>query len=348
LSPFKPYLGEGGDRGRKQDLRTAGIFFFLALLLTFLPPAYREAIAAGVRGTVLRPVLAMQQGAVERETRFADPERLRAERDSLAVYLVGHSTLAAENRQLRSLLGLQQRLPPSFVPAQVMRVPGRGYEGFFLLTAGRQQGLLANAPIVAAGGLVGMVRNVDENMSMAIDWTHSDFRASAMTVDGETYGIVSADTRPGGEPRLLLTGTAFHAELAEGTVIVTSGRGGVYPRGVPIGMVAGMVEQTEQWQRSYLLQPFVAPGEMTHVMVLAEPGAVADRDLAIAWGIRPPEPEPIDTVAPPPPPQPRALLPTVRQPQPRVAVPQPAPPRILGTPIQPQTTPVAPPPGTQP
>lgn len=306
---------------------------------------YRESLAAAVRGTVLRPVLAMQRSAAERETRFADPERLRAERDSLAVYLVGHATLAAENRQLRALLGLQQRLPPSFLPAEVIRVPGRGYEGFFLLTMGRQHGVHVGAPIIAAEGLVGRVSNLDDAQALAIDWTHPDFRASAMTADGETFGIVEPRHRGGGEPLLALTGTAFHTELPEGTLIVTSGRGGVYPRGIPIGAVVGMEDEEAGWRKSYLLQPFVGPAEMTHVLVLGEPQTtLGGRDLALSWGIRPPDPEPIDTaqmVAAPP--RPRAALPA-QQPQPRVAAPAAAPrPQIIGTPPQPQTTPVAPP-----
>ena len=89
------------------------------MILLFLPNVYREGIASGIRGTVLRPVFALQQGAVERNTRVDDPARLRAERDSLAAFLVGNATLASENRSLRELLGLQERLPPSFVPAEV-------------------------------------------------------------------------------------------------------------------------------------------------------------------------------------------------------------------------------------
>jgi len=323
----------------------------LALLLSVIPTVYREALASAVRGTVLRPVLAMQRGAAERETRFADPERLRAERDSLAVFLVGHATLAAENRQLRELLGLQQRLPPSFVPAEVIRIPGRGYEGFFLLTAGRNRGLHVGAPIVAAGGLVGMVRNVDDTQAMAIDWTHPDFRASAMTTDGETFGIVEPWTRGGGDPRLALTGTAFHTELPVGALVVTSGRGGVYPRGIPIGTVVGMEDEEAGWRKSYLLQPFVGPGEMTHVLVLGDSqSTLGGRDLALSWGIRPPEPEPIDTVvAAAPPPAPRAAAQPTAQPQPRVTAPtQPPRPSVVGVPVQPQTTPVAPPEQGQP
>jgi rod shape-determining protein MreC len=329
-----PYVGEGGDRGRKRDIRVALVFLFLALVLLVLPSAYLNQLAAAIRGTVLRPVLTLQRGAVERDVRLADPERLRAERDSLAVYLVGHATLAAENRQLRALLGLRQRLPSSFVAAEVMRIPGRGNEGFFLLTAGSADGVFPNAPIVAAGGLVGMVRNVDDNVAMAIDWSHPEFRASAMTTDGETFGIVEPRSRGAGEPVLALTGTAFHTELPVGTVIVTAGRGGVYPRGVPVGTVMGMEDEEAGWRKSYLLQPFVGLGVMTHVLVLGDAEArIAERDLAISWGIRPPDPAPIDTAQlAVPPPSPRAVAPRP-QPTPQVAIPAPRPPQVIGTPV---------------
>src|SRR5690606_31576871 len=118
-----------GERGRKRDLRIAVLFLALAGILAALPGPYRESIAQAVRATILRPVLQLQQGSVERHARFDDPARLRAERDSLAAYLVGQAVLATENRELRSLLGIRERLPPDFVPAEVIRLPGRGADG---------------------------------------------------------------------------------------------------------------------------------------------------------------------------------------------------------------------------
>jgi cell shape-determining protein MreC len=303
-----------------------------------LPGTFRETVAGGVRDTLLRPVIALQRGAVESDARFADPARLRSERDSLAVYLVGQATLAAENRQLRNLLGLRQRLPPAFVPAEVVRVRERGFDGAFLLTAGQEDGVRVGAPIIAASGLVGMVREVDDRLAMGIDWTHPDFRASAMTTDGETYGIVEPRTAARGEAMLALTGAAFHTDLADGTLIVTSGRGGVYPRGVPIGTVVRPEEAEAGWRKSYLLRPLVSPAEMTHVLVLGERReALGDQDLALSWGIQPPQPEPVDTG--------RVSAPAPRVSQPATSTPaaSPAPsaprrqgPRLLGRPVQPQ------------
>lgn len=252
---------------------------------------YREGLARGVRATVLRPILALQKGAVERNTLFDDPARLRAQRDSLAAYLVGNAAIESENRRLRELLGLRERLPPSFVPAEVVRIPGRATEGFFQLTAGANQGILPGASIVAAEGLVGRVRELDGNVAFGIDWMHSEFRASAMTPDGQVYGIVEP-RQVGGEWLLALTGTPSHVELDQGELILTSGHGGVFPRGIPIGRVVGQEDGGEAgWQRNYLIEPFVAPSEMTYVLVLGEAQRTLEgQDLALVWGIRPPDP----------------------------------------------------------
>ncbi|MQA88950.1 MAG: hypothetical protein GEU90_01765 [Gemmatimonas sp.] len=264
----------------------------MALLLIYVPNTYREQLARGVRETVLRPVLALQRGTVERQALFADPVQLRAERDSLAAFLVGQAGVSAENRQLRELLGLRQRLPPSFVPAEIVRIPGRVSEGYFELTAGRDQGVTPGASIVAAQGLVGRVREVDGAVAFGIDWMNTEFRSSAMTVDGEVYGILEP-RRIGGEALLVLTGTPRHVELDAGTMIVTSGHGGVFPRGIPIGTVIGPEGGEAEWQRNYVVRPLVSPAEMAYVLVLGEPErSLEGRDLALAWGIRP------DTAAP--------------------------------------------------
>ncbi len=274
------------------------LFLALAGILAALPGPYRESIAQLIRATVLRPVLQLQQGSVERHARFDDPARLRAERDSLAAYLVGQAVLATENRELRALLGIRERLPPDFVPAEVVRLPGRGADGYFQLTVGSAQGVQAGAPIVAPAGLVGQVRSVDESIAFGFDWMNPEFRASAMTLDGQIYGIVQPRTGPGGEPMLVLTGTPRHVELPTSTVIVTSGHGGVFPRGIPIGRVAGPEGLDTSWQRNYLIRPSVSPSEMTYVLVLGAPQEVLSGvDLARSWGIRPEESMAVDTAA---------------------------------------------------
>jgi rod shape-determining protein MreC len=135
---------------------------------------------------------------------------------------------------------------------------------------------------------VGRVTIVDDNVAFGIDWMNSDFRAAAMTVDGEVYGIVEPRRGAGGEPFLALTGTPRHVQIEDGTMIVTSGHGGVYPRGVPIGTISTSDGEATDWQRSYTIRPLVGPAEMTYVLVLGDPQeGLSGQDLAATWGIRP-------------------------------------------------------------
>lgn len=338
----------------------------VALVLFFLPSALREDLARAVRATLLRPVLALQQGAIERNALFDEPARLRAERDSLAAFLVGNATLAAENRHLRELLGIQERLPPSFVPAELIRIPDRSSEGYFQLTSGTRQGVVVGAPIVTAKGLVGRVWDVDEGISFGIDWMHPEFRAAAMTLDGEVYGILEP-RRAGGEMMLVLTGTPRHVELDADVLLVTSGHGTVFPRGLPIGVVIGPDEGEEGWQRNYLVRPLVAPSEMSYVLVLGAPSQTLEGyDLALSWGIRPVEaaspadgdpgeaaPPPVTGGTAPAPAGPPVLGAPAQQtpaqqtpaqqtpapapaPAPPPAAPQPGGPPLLGDPVPPQ------------
>jgi cell shape-determining protein MreC len=306
----------------------------VAVVLRLMPAPQEEALARALRSTVLRPVLALQRGTVDRSVQFADPARLRAERDSLAAFLVGHAGISAENQELRGLLGLGPRLAISFVPAEVTRVSGRDVGAAFLITAGADDGVQPGDPIVAAAGLVGRVLSVEPRAAVAIDWTHPQFRASAMTSDGETFGILQPRQRATEEPLLELTGTPFHSDLQPGDLLVTSGHG-LYPRGIPVGRVVRPAGE-DQWQKSYVVRPIVSPGEMTYVLVLGRrTEGMSGADLAQSWGIRVAQDRPArDTLRIEEP----GAMPPAATPSPAQAAPPPQPrprqPRLLGEPVQ--------------
>jgi cell shape-determining protein MreC len=68
-----------------------------------------------------------------------------------------------------------------------------------------------------------------------------------------------------------------------GSRIVTSGRGALFPRGVPIGQVQTIQDADTGWRKSYVVRPSVRPEEATHVLVgLSTTGTV---DLAELWEI---------------------------------------------------------------
>lgn len=279
-------------KGRRRETVIAGIFLVLALLLYFLPDNYQAPIRRTVRVTVLRPFMGFQAAIADQDTRSVDVSGIRAQRDSLVAVLAAQAPIVEENRRLRALLGLEERAAPTFVPARLVRIGISGGESTFLLNVGTADGVLAGSPVVAAGGLVGVVREAEERTSQGVDWTHAEFRASAMTADGAAYGIV--EPRPGRfreEDLLTLTGAPFHSDIPAGTRVVTSGRGGVYPRGLPIGVVLGIDEADTGWRKSYILRPLVRPESVSHVLVGRKPEGSAAWDVANIWFV----PAPPDT-----------------------------------------------------
>ena len=103
-------------------------------------------------------------------------------------------------------------------------------------------------------------------------WTHPDFRVSAMTRDGSVFGIVAPRGAEGPSTMLLeLTGVPYQQHVSPGTVIYTSGLGGmsgVYPRGIPIGTVLDVGDEQEGWSRTYVVRPSVPPASVSHVIIL--------------------------------------------------------------------------------
>jgi rod shape-determining protein MreC len=259
----------------------------LSVVLLVLPAAVRDAIGHAIRSTVLMPVMALSHESSDRAGRYADAMRLRAERDSLANYLVGQSNLAAENRELRSLLGVRSRLTFSFIPAETNRPAGPGTQGLLQLSVGGRDGVRRDAVLVTADGLVGNVTRLGEESSQAQDWTAPNFAVAVMTVNGETYGIAKPVDGPHGERMLALTPVAFHTVPDTGSLVVTSGDGALFPRGIPVGKVVGEGKEPGGWQRTYYIRPLVNPAQMGHVLVLGPPRpGESDEDLAAAWGVR--------------------------------------------------------------
>jgi rod shape-determining protein MreC len=132
-----------------------------------------------------------------------------------------------------------------------------------------------------------MVKSVDPSMSIAIAWAHPDFRVSAMAVDDAVFGIVGAHL--GGEPErylLEMRGVPMRSNLKPGTLIVSSGLGGTFPRGIPVGTVIAEMKTSELWARTYLLRPAVAPADVSDVMVLLPARTTAGVQTVWKIGLR--------------------------------------------------------------
>lgn len=257
----------------------------LSLIALVLPTQVREPIASGLRRSVLAPMLLLQKRAEDSRRALTSHDSVISQRDSVTFRAMGVPALSAENTRLRDILGLGSRLKWGFVPAEALH--GRGIQDEFgvTLSAGSRAGIVKLSPVVAPEGLVGVVDNVDPSISHAMVWTHPDFRVSAMSEDASAFGIVQAHLESGpGRYLLEMRGVPFRTSIKRGTMIVSSGLGGVYPRGIPIGRVLGETKTAESWARTYLIRPAVFPADVYAVMILRPDRASAGVDNVWAVG----------------------------------------------------------------
>ena len=268
----------GADRyaSRADTLLFVGCVL-LSLVAMSLPERVRGPLGHVLRQTVLAPLLALQEQSQLVAASLSRYRAVVAARDSAALAATFLPELRVENARLRALLGLERRLGIGYVPAEVLHESVPTSPLTLVVAAGRKQGIRPIAAVVSPEGLVGIVSVVDERTSVVATWAHPEFRASGMAVGGNVYGIVAAHGTEGPRNWLLeLRGMPYRQLVANGTLILTSGLGGVLPRGIPLGTVVGVAGQAEGWERTSLLRPAVHPAAVSHVMVLTGPRVGAD------------------------------------------------------------------------
>src|SRR5213592_3003363 len=260
----------------------------LSIAALSLPDQWRDPLAQGLRQSVLAPFLFLQ-----RQTELLAAARYRydavvAQRDSVALAATFVPELRSENARLRG----------GYVSAEILHQPEPTNPLSFVVSAGKREGVRALSAVISPEGLVGLVASVDEHTSVVLSWAHPEFRASAVARDGSVVGIAAPHgAESPGVWLLELQGVLYRQQVLTGTVIVTSGLGGVFPRGIPIGIVIGPAGEENGWGRTYLVRPAIHPAELSHVMILTS-SRPAGSDLRNAFTV--PQDSALPGEAPPP------------------------------------------------
>ena len=261
------------------DVVIFGACVLLSLVATVLPARLREPTASVLRRTLVAPLLKLQQGSERWRAAYTSSEREDLRKDTLALAAALVPSLETENERLRKVLGLGSKLKWGFIPAEALDGRGRAEDFTVTLSAGSKAGVRERSLVVAPEGIVGLVQTVDPTLSLAILFAHPDFRVSAMSADGSAFGIVQPHVTGSSASQqqaymrserylLEMRGVPFRAALKAGAVVYSSGLGGIYPKGIPVGVVLGEIKTPESWARTYILRPAVNPAELNAVMIL--------------------------------------------------------------------------------
>ena len=248
----------------------------LSVVALFSPEQWGQGVSDALRNSVLAPLVWLQARAEEGRTSRARLKAITIQRDSAAYLAQGIPSLMAENERLRGLLSLSRRVSSPYVAAEVMHQAQATDGRTLLIDVGRDDLVSEFDPVVAPEGLIGMVLTAGRHSSVVMTWAHPEFRVAAYTVGGNASGVVAPSLSGlAGEGALEFRGVPYRDSVPAGTLVLSSGLGGVYPKGIPVGTVTGVVREQAGWERVYRLLPAANPGAVAHVMVLVAPPAAS-------------------------------------------------------------------------
>lgn len=274
-------LGASDRSHSRRDTAAVIACVVVSVVFLMLSDGAGQAVGAALRRSVFSPLAWLQTQAELGRTSRARFRAVAAQRDSAALTAQTMPVLRAENARLRDLLQLSRRLHVRFVAAEVLHQSTASDGRMLLLSAGSSDGVAPFQPVVAPEGLIGVVASVTPATATVMTWAHPDFRVSAYAAGGRVVGMVAPSS--GGtasEASLEFRAASYRDTLATGTLVLSSGLGGVYPKGIPVGTVTGVAREQLGWERIYSVHPAATPSAVAHVMVLT---ATADSSLADAF-----------------------------------------------------------------
>jgi len=232
---------------KQKNYLALGAVVFVAVVLLSLPTRATARLKLAV-GSWFLPLFGLAGAAQQLPADLADsvlPRRellqqidnLRRENQQLRSQSVQSVAIARENDQLRALFNWQRQSPWKLKLANVvMRDPANWWRTV-QIDLGTRDGLRENQPIITDVGLVGRVSAVSLTRAQVVLVGDPSCRVSALVENAaRDMGVLLA----GGtlDTSLVeLTYLASSANLKPGQSVITSGLGGVFPKGIPIGQI---------------------------------------------------------------------------------------------------------------
>lgn len=209
----------------------------LSLLMISSPEEARLSTARTLTMSVFYPFQFTFNQISRIKDVFAENIRLKKEVTELSVELASLKEKGIENERLRGLLNFAQDFSFDFVPVRVVaRDPALG-DWTVIVNAGKSSGIELFMPLVGDRGVVGKVIKVLGNLSQVQLIKDPASRTSVLCRRTRTISILG--TENGSD---FFVQCRKHEDIIVGDTIVTSGLGGIFPRGLTVGVVDKITE----------------------------------------------------------------------------------------------------------
>jgi len=195
----------------------------------------------------------------------SENEALQRQRIELSQVASHAAQLAAENAQLRRLLGVTGTTAQPAVVVEVLYEPPGSFHQRLVFNKGSRDGLAPGMPVIDEGGVVGQIIRVTPMTAEAALVTDKEVSIPVQILrNGLRLIAFGGDSAANMEVRYL----AANADIREGDTIVTSGVGGLFPAGLPVAQVRSVDRDTASGFARAVVDPLAHPERYRHFLVL--------------------------------------------------------------------------------
>lgn len=193
-----------------------------------------------------------------------DNESLRSDLMEMRQYLVDVEEMQQENERLKLLLNFIDEDARAEMSAQIIGRSVSQWSNEIILSVGEKDGLSNEVPIVSDGGLVGKTVSTSRDISRALLITDRNCNVSALVEESRDLGILEGD----GDRGVHLRYIPLNARIAVGDTLITSGQGGIYPKGIAIGKIKSVEKDKHGLYLEAGVDPFVDFSRIEEVVCL--------------------------------------------------------------------------------
>lgn len=278
------------QRAETQGSRPGWLIILVAVAIVIITVWYREGDAGPIhsvrRGvlTVAAPVSSAGEFVTRPGRSFvswvtdlgvsrSQLEDLRSQNESLRSRVAELEEARLENARLTTLVGLTQTGNLKAVGAHVIGRPTSAWEGVITIDRGTSDGIRTGMPVLGPLGLLGQTVEVSNSSAKVRLITDPRSGVAAMLQSTRVRGIVRGSI----DGRLALDFVSVESTVQAGDVVITSGLGGVFPKGLVIGEVMRADRSPSALQQDIRVTPASDPSQLEEVLVLV--GGVPSSDL---------------------------------------------------------------------
>jgi len=225
-----------------------GVIILVTLVVLKLPSGTAARLKLAISGLFL-PLYGLSGSAHQLSEKASNtltprPELLRKidelqkENEELRVRAMQAEEIGQENARLRQYLSFPKQVPWKLKLARVVARDPANWWRMMRINVGTRDGVTNNAPVLTAEGLVGRVSEVGYTQSQVVLLGDPDCRVAVKIEETKDNGVIApSSSSPLDNTLVDVVYLSRTSPLKAGQKVVTSGLGGVFPPGIPVGQI---------------------------------------------------------------------------------------------------------------